>query len=81
MAELSGVRVRGRPRLGWMNGVKVALGSRGKTVEAGQQCVKDRKEWRALVAGAYVDDRVSSGHLWLVESELCAAINLPLCGV
>ena len=49
MAEVSGGRVRGRPRLGWMNGVKVALGNRGMTVEAARQCAKDRKEWRALV--------------------------------
>ena len=34
MAEISGGRVRGRPRLGWMDGVKVALGNRGMTVEA-----------------------------------------------
>ena len=49
MAEVSGGRVRGRPRLGWMDGVKVALGNRGMMVEAVQQCTKDRKEWRALV--------------------------------
>ena len=49
MAEVSGGRVRGRQRLGWMNGVKVALGNRGMTVEAARQCGKDRKEWRALV--------------------------------
>ena len=49
MAEVSGGLVRGRPRLGWMDGVKVALGNRGMTVEAAEQCVKDRKEWRALV--------------------------------
>ena len=49
MAEVSGGRVRGRPRLGWMDGVKVALGNRGMTVEAARQCAKDRKEWRALV--------------------------------
>ena len=48
MAEVSG-RVRGRPRLGWMDGVKVALGNRGMTVEAARQCAKDRKAWRALV--------------------------------
>ena len=41
MAEVSGGRVRERPRLGWMNGVKVALGNRGMTVEAAR---KDRKE-------------------------------------
>ena len=48
MAEVSGRRVRGRPRLGWMDGVKVALGNRGMTVEAARQCAKDRKEWRVL---------------------------------
>ena len=49
MAEDRGGRVRGRPRLGWMDGVKVTLGNRGMTVEAARQCAKDRKEWRALV--------------------------------
>ena len=49
MAEVSGGRVRGRPRLGWMYGVKVALGNRGMTVEAARQCAKYRKEWRAVV--------------------------------
>ena len=43
MAEV-GLRVRGRPRLCWMDGVKVALGNRGM-----RQCAKDRKEWRAMV--------------------------------
>ena len=49
MAEVSGGRVRGRPRLGWMDGAKVALGNRRMTVEAARQCAKDRKAWRALV--------------------------------
>ena len=52
MAELSGGRVRGRPRLGWMDGVKLTLGSRGMTVEPARQCTKDRQKWslwRALV--------------------------------
>ena len=49
MSGVSGGRVRGNPRLGWMDGVKVALGDRGMTVEAARQCAKDRKEWRALV--------------------------------
>ena len=49
MAEVGGGRVRGRPRLGWMDGVKVALCNRGMMVEAAQQFAKDRKEWRALV--------------------------------
>ena len=33
-AHVSGGRVRGRPRLGWMDGVKVGLGNRAMTVEA-----------------------------------------------
>ena len=44
MAEVSGRRVGGRPRLGWMDGVKMALGNRGMTVEAARQCAKDRKQ-------------------------------------
>ena len=49
MAEVSRGLVRGRPRLSCMDGVKVALGNRGMTVEAVRQGEKDRKEWRALV--------------------------------
>ena len=37
MAEVIARRVRGRPRLGWMDGVKVALGNIGMTVEAARQ--------------------------------------------
>ena len=47
MTEVSGGRVRGRLRLGWMDGVKVALGNRRITLEAARQ--RDRKEYRALV--------------------------------
>ena len=49
IADVSGGLVRGRPRLGWMNGVKDALGCRGMAVEAARQCAKDQKEWRVLV--------------------------------
>ena len=48
MVEVTGGWVRGRPRLGWIDGV-VALGNREMTVEAAHQCEKDRKEWKALV--------------------------------
>ena len=48
MANVSGVLVWGRPRLGWMDCVKVSLDGRGMMVEAARQCGKD-KEWRALV--------------------------------
>ena len=30
-----------------LDGVKVAFGNRGMTVEDARQCAKDRKEWRA----------------------------------
>ena len=37
MAGVSGGRVRGRPRLGYMDGVKVAKGTRGISVDAARQ--------------------------------------------
>ena len=49
MDEISGGQVWGRPRLGWIEGVNVALGNRRMTVGTGWQCAKDRKEWRAQV--------------------------------
>ena len=49
MADIRGWRVRGRSRLGWMDGVKEALGIRGMMVEAARHCANVRKEWRALV--------------------------------
>ena len=43
IAVVSGGRVRGRPRLGWIDGVKMALNKRGMTVDAARQCAKDGK--------------------------------------
>ena len=43
MAEVSGVRVRDRPRLGWMDDVKVILSSSWMMVEAARLCAKDWK--------------------------------------
>ena len=45
MAEVSGGRVRGRPRLGWMDGVKVALGNREMIVEAARKIGKSGEPW------------------------------------
>ena len=56
MVEVSGGWVRGRQRLRWMDGVKVALGNRGMTVEAARQCANDRKEWRLESPGTYVTE-------------------------
>ena len=46
IAKVSGGRVRGRPRLGWMDGVKVALGNRGMINSDGVGCptIRERPE-------------------------------------
>ena len=49
MADASGGWERGRPRLGLKDGMMVAFGGRGMTVEAARQCAKDTKGWKALV--------------------------------
>ena len=48
MTKVSGGWVRGRPKIGRMNGVKVALGNRGMTAEAARRCARAMNEWRAL---------------------------------
>ncbi len=49
ISDVRGVRPRGRPRMGWMDSVKRALGARGMSVEQGRVLVCDRNEWRAIV--------------------------------
>ena len=44
-AEVSGGRVQIRPRLGWIDGVKVALGSNGTTVEVARKIGKSGEPW------------------------------------
>ena len=61
--EVSGGRVRGRPRLGWMDGVKVALGNIGMTVEK-DRTMLERSE-KVESPGTYVTERVSRGHFCL----------------
>ena len=45
MADVGGARKRGRPRLGWMDGVKVALGNRGMMEEATRKTGKSGEPW------------------------------------
>ena len=45
IAAASQGRVRGRPRLGRMDGVKVALGNRGMTVEAADNARKTKESY------------------------------------
>ena len=49
MAEVSVGWVRGRPWLGWMDRVKVALGNRGMTVEATRKIGKSGEPWYIYV--------------------------------
>ena len=50
-------RVRGRPREGWIDGVKVALGNSGTTVEAARQCAALNGEPKRVESpGTYVTE-------------------------
>ena len=62
MAEGSGGRVRGRPRLGWMDGVKVALGNRND--DGGCASMRKRSE-RVESPSTYVTEWVLRGHFCL----------------
>ena len=55
MAEVSGGRVRGRPRLGWMDGVKVAL--------IGQQ----RNDGGGCPSMREISERVKSSSTYVTE--------------
>uniref|UniRef100_A0A8C8DHP6 ribonuclease H n=1 Tax=Oryzias sinensis TaxID=183150 RepID=A0A8C8DHP6_9TELE len=48
-SDVSGVRMRGRPRMGWTEGVRRALNARGMTVVQGREAAQDRDGWRELV--------------------------------
>jgi len=49
-SDVRGVRLRGRPGMGWMDGVKRALDARGMSVEQGRVVARDRDEWKAVVS-------------------------------
>ena len=48
-AKVDGRSARGRPRFGWMDGVKRALNDRGMDVREASECARDRNEWRMIV--------------------------------
>ena len=48
-AKVNGRSARGRPRFGWMVGVKRALNDRGMDVREASECARDRNEWRMIV--------------------------------
>ena len=48
-AKVDGRGARGRPRFGWMDGVKKALNDRKMDVREARKHVRNRNEWRAIV--------------------------------
>ena len=48
-ARVDGRAVRGRPRYGWMDGVKRALRDRRMDVGEAKERARNRNEWRAIV--------------------------------
>ena len=48
-ANVDGRSTRGRPRFGWMDGVKRALNDRRMEVREASVCARDRNEWRMIV--------------------------------
>ena len=49
MQKLMGEVLEGRPRFGWMDGVKRDLNDRGMDVREASECARDRNEWRMIV--------------------------------
>ena len=47
--RVNGVGARGRPKLGWMDGVRRALQDRGMDVREAKERARDRNDWRAIV--------------------------------
>ena len=48
-SKADGRNVRGRPRFGWMDGVKKALNDRRLNVREAKERARDRNEWRVIV--------------------------------
>ena len=48
-AKVNGRNVRGRPRFGWMDGVKKSLNDRGINEREAKERARNRSEWRAIV--------------------------------
>ena len=47
-AKVDGRSARGRPRFGWIDGVKRALNDRRMDVREASECARDRNEWRMI---------------------------------
>ena len=66
MVDVSGGRLRGRPRLGWMDGLKVALGKRRKSCIEIESC--NTSEYFTIVCRVTRTTWCLSSHWWHMES-------------
>ena len=48
-AKVDGISARGRPRYGWMDGVKRVLNDRRKDIREASERARNRNEWRMIV--------------------------------
>ena len=48
-AKVDGRSARGRPRFGWMDGVKRALNDRRTDIREASERARNRNEWRMIV--------------------------------
>ena len=48
-AKMDGRSATGRPRFGWMDGVKRALNDRRIDMREASECARNRNEWRMIV--------------------------------
>ena len=49
ISDVEGNRCRGRPRLGWMDGVRIVLRERSMSVEQGRLNALGRRRWELTV--------------------------------
>ena len=60
-ARVDGRSARGRPRFGWMDGVKRALNDRRMDVREASERARDRNEWRMIVTQFLLASAVAMG--------------------
>ena len=60
-AKVDGRSARGRPRFGWMGGVKRALNYRRMDIREASERARNRNEWRMIVAQFWLASAVATG--------------------
>ena len=50
-SQMQGPRSKGRPRKGWMDGVKEVLSKMSLNIREVRECIQDRREWCSVCRG------------------------------